>query len=94
MKLLLIDNYDSFTYNIVELLRQLKIDDISIQKNNEVNIEQARQFDKIIISPGPATPSESGNIVDINVNFYFMQENDKIVFLSFGKINKYKLTLI
>lgn len=34
---------------------------------------------------------ESGNIVDINVNFYFMQENDKIVFLSFGKINKYKL---
>ena len=65
MKLLLIDNYDSFTYNIVELLRQLKIDDISILKNNEVNIEQARQFDKIIISPGPATPSESGNIVDI-----------------------------
>lgn len=65
MKLLLIDNYDSFTYNIVELLRQLKMDDISIKRNNEVDIEQAHQFDKIIISPGPATPRESGNILEI-----------------------------
>ncbi len=49
----------------MELLRQLKIDSFSIVKNDEVNIEQASQFDKIIISPGPATPRESGNIMKI-----------------------------
>lgn len=65
MKVLLIDNYDSFTYNIVEVLRQLNIKEISIVKNNEISVDQARQFDKIIISPGPATPSESGNILEI-----------------------------
>lgn len=63
--MLLIDNYDSFTYNIVELLRQLNYKNISIYKNDAINIKVAKQFDKIIISPGPATPKESGNILSI-----------------------------
>ncbi len=65
MKVLLIDNYDSFTYNIVELLRQLNVHELSIYKNDEIGIKDARHFDKIILSPGPATPSESGNMLDI-----------------------------
>lgn len=65
MKILLIDNYDSFTYNLVELLKQLDIEEIALVKNDEVNTEMAKDFDKIIISPGPATPSESGNIIEI-----------------------------
>ncbi len=65
MKILLIDNYDSFTYNIVDLLKQLNIDDVTIFKNDEITIEEACLFDKIIISPGPATPIESGNILPI-----------------------------
>lgn len=65
MKLLLIDNYDSFTYNIVEVLRSLAIDDISIFKNDELSVDVASSFDKIIISPGPATPQESGEILPI-----------------------------
>ena len=67
LKVLLIDNYDSFTFNIVEMLRQLNVTDLSIVKNNEITVEQASHFDKIIISPGPATPQESGNIVEIIV---------------------------
>lgn len=65
MKVLLIDNYDSFTFNIVEILRQLNVKDLSIVKNDEISVEMAKIFDKIIISPGPATPQESGNILEI-----------------------------
>ena len=64
MKLLLIDNYDSFTYNIVELLRSLSISNFTLVKN-EVSIAEASGYSKIILSPGPATPSESGNILGI-----------------------------
>lgn len=49
------------------MLRQLNVTDLSIVKNNEITVEQASHFDKIIISPGPATPQESGNIVEIIV---------------------------
>lgn len=47
------------------MLRQLHVTDLSIVKNNEITVEQAGHFDKIIISPGPATPQESGNILEI-----------------------------
>lgn len=65
MKVLLIDNYDSFTYNIVALLQQLEIENITIKKNNEISVAEANEYDKIIISPGPATPAEAGNILEI-----------------------------
>lgn len=65
LKILLIDNYDSFVYNIVELLRQLDYTDITIRRNDEISVEQAKRFTHIIISPGPATPNESGNILEI-----------------------------
>jgi anthranilate synthase component 2 len=65
LKVLLIDNYDSFTFNIVEILRQLNVTDLLIVKNDEISVEAASHFDKIIISPGPATPQESGHILDI-----------------------------
>jgi anthranilate synthase component II len=62
---LLIDNYDSFTYNIVELLRSLDLQNITVVFNNQITVLQAAKYDKIIISPGPATPIESGNIIEI-----------------------------
>lgn len=65
MRVLLIDNYDSFTYNIVELLRQLEVNEIVLVKNDEITFDDARAYDKIIISPGPALPAESGNILAI-----------------------------
>lgn len=65
MQILLIDNYDSFTFNIVELLRQLKCEQITVIKNDQISIQDAKNFDKIIISPGPSIPSQAGNIVQI-----------------------------
>ena len=62
---MLIDNYDSFTYNIVEMLHCLNMHSIQIVYNDQISIDEAKKFDKIIISPGPATPRESGNIIDI-----------------------------
>jgi anthranilate synthase component 2 len=49
----------------VELLRQSGYADFHLLKNDEINVQDARFFDKIIISPGPATPAESGNILEI-----------------------------
>ncbi len=65
MKILLVDNYDSFTYNIVEILRQLSYTDISLFYNDTISSTLAAQYDKIILSPGPATPSESGHLLNL-----------------------------
>lgn len=65
MKVLLIDNYDSFTYNIVELLRCLHIRNFTVVKNDEISIDTARTFNKVIISPGPDLPAAAGNILSI-----------------------------
>lgn len=65
MNVLLIDNYDSFSYNIVELLRCVGNHDLSIRFNNKISVEEASTFDKIILSPGPGIPSEAGEIIPI-----------------------------
>jgi anthranilate synthase component II len=65
LKILLVDNYDSFTYNIVELLRNLSCADITIVKNDTFTIAEALQFTKIIISPGPKIPAESGLLLPL-----------------------------
>jgi anthranilate synthase component II len=58
MKLLIIDNYDSFTYNILELLRSINCRNVSIVKNDQIQLSQIAAFDKIILSPGPGLPSD------------------------------------
>jgi anthranilate synthase component II len=65
MKLLIIDNYDSFTYNIVQIVGELYYSDFEIRKNNEISISTINHFDKILISPGPGIPSEAGSILQI-----------------------------
>lgn len=59
MRLLILDNYDSFTYNIVHAVRELGIDPV-VRRNDCIGIDEIDAFDKIIISPGPGIPSESG----------------------------------
>lgn len=58
-RILVIDNYDSFVFNIVQYLAQLgaKVD---VKRNDEVNVEQAREYDGILLSPGPGTPTDAG----------------------------------
>ena len=59
--LLMIDNYDSFTYNLVQYLGELG-EDVRVVRNDELSVEQIRRLapEKIVISPGPCTPNEAG----------------------------------
>jgi len=68
--ILMIDNYDSFTYNIVQYCRELGAD-LKIIRNDEMNISELEKLspDKIIISPGPASPDEAGITLDVIRNF-------------------------
>lgn len=66
-KILVIDNYDSFTYNLVHLL--VKYADVTVVKNDEVNMEEVKKYDKILFSPGPGIPEEAGQMLDVIKQF-------------------------
>lgn len=60
MKILVFDNYDSFTYNLVHLIAQLTGNHPVVCRNDEIELSQIKQYDKILLSPGPGIPSEAG----------------------------------
>lgn len=64
--LLMIDNYDSFTYNIVQYLAELG-QDVEVYRNDEIDLEEIREKgpERIVISPGPCTPNEAGISMDV-----------------------------
>ncbi|MBD5244487.1 MAG: aminodeoxychorismate/anthranilate synthase component II [Barnesiella sp.] len=64
MKLLIFDNYDSFTYNIVHAVRELGIEP-DVRRNDCITLDEVDAYDKIIISPGPGIPSEAGILPDL-----------------------------
>jgi para-aminobenzoate synthetase component 2 len=70
-RILVIDNYDSFVYNIVQYLSQLgaKVD---VRRNDEVTLEEARSYDGILLSPGPGTPAEAGICIDVVKSLAFV----------------------
>lgn len=60
MTILLLDNYDSFTYNLLHYLEQLSDHRVVVKKNDEISLEDVAAFDRIILSPGPGLPAQSG----------------------------------
>ncbi|WP_304065467.1 anthranilate synthase component II [Pedobacter glucosidilyticus] len=68
MKILVIDNYDSFTYNLVHLLHELG-HDATVWRNDKFKLEDVEQFDKILLSPGPGIPSEAGLLLEVIKNY-------------------------
>src|SRR6185312_16064690 len=60
MNILIIDNYDSFTYNIVQLIRQVCNQNPDVKRNDEFTINEIAGYHKIILSPGPGLPSNAG----------------------------------
>ena len=61
MKILVLDNYDSFTYNLVHIIAELGYkDQMDIYRNDKIPLEEVAQYDKILLSPGPGLPSEAG----------------------------------
>ncbi len=71
MKILLIDNYDSFTFNLYHYLSSLKIN-VEVIRNDKVNDKEIilNKYDKIVISPGPGNPNQSGNCLKIVKSLY------------------------
>ncbi|HET9052940.1 MAG TPA: aminodeoxychorismate/anthranilate synthase component II, partial [Cyclobacteriaceae bacterium] len=55
MKILILDNYDSFTYNLVHIIRERK-HDYEVHRNDRITLEEVNRFDKILLSPGPGIP--------------------------------------
>ena len=70
MKILLLDNYDSFTYNLFHLVDRFEGVDTDVVRNDEINTIQAEKYDRIIISPGPGLPSEAGITLDLIHKYY------------------------
>lgn len=64
MKVVIIDNYDSFTYNLSHLIKELGAE-VTVLRNDQFKLEELEQFNKIVLSPGPGIPSEAGLLLDV-----------------------------
>lgn len=64
MKIVIIDNYDSFTYNLAHLVKELEVE-VTVFRNDQFQLSELDRFDKIILSPGPGIPSEAGLLMDV-----------------------------
>ena len=67
-KIIVIDNYDSFTYNLVHYLEDLNCE-VTVFRNDEFDLEEIMPFDKILLSPGPGIPDEAGLLKDVIRHF-------------------------
>jgi len=69
MKILVIDNYDSFTYNLVHALKKFEGVAVEVKRNDEVSEGEPDLYDKIVFSPGPGLPEEAGSMLSIIKNY-------------------------
>jgi anthranilate synthase component II len=69
MRLLILDNYDSFTYNLVHLVEKVSDIQLDVIRNDKMTLGQVSRYDKIILSPGPGLPSEAGIMPDLIKEF-------------------------
>ena len=65
MKILIIDNYDSFTYNLVHLVEKITGEYPSVFRNDEITVEEVGEYDIIMLSPGPGIPDEAGILKEV-----------------------------
>ena len=63
--ILLLDNYDSFTYNLLHAVKELGRTDVEVFRNDQITLDEVDRFDKIILSPGPGIPQEAGLLLPI-----------------------------
>ena len=64
-KILVFDNYDSFTYNLVHLVEKITGEKVDVYRNDQIPLEKVAEYDKIILSPGPGVPSEAGLLLPL-----------------------------
>ena len=65
MKILVLDNYDSFTYNLVQYLEKVTDANVDVFRNDKISLEAIGNYDKILLSPGPGVPSEAGILLEV-----------------------------
>ena len=65
MKILIFDNYDSFTYNLVHLVEKILHQKVDVYRNDQLALEKVKEYDKIILSPGPGIPDEAGLLLPL-----------------------------
>lgn len=65
MKLLVLDNYDSFTYNLVHLIEKVSDHEFSVFRNDQISLGEVKNYDKILLSPGPGLPCDAGIMNDL-----------------------------
>ncbi len=65
MNVLVFDNYDSFTYNLVQIIERVLETKVDVVKNDEISLEDIGRYDKIVLSPGPGIPEEAGILLDV-----------------------------
>jgi anthranilate synthase component 2 len=65
MKILVFDNYDSFTYNLVHLVEKITHEKVDVHRNDQLPMEKVKEYDKIILSPGPGIPEEAGMLLPL-----------------------------
>jgi anthranilate synthase component 2 len=65
MKILVFDNYDSFTYNLVHLVQKIVKGKLDVYRNDQISLEKVKEYDKIILSPGPGIPKEAGLLLPL-----------------------------
>jgi len=65
MKILVFDNYDSFTYNLVHLVEKITHTKVDVYRNDQLPLERVKAYDKIILSPGPGIPTEAGLLLPL-----------------------------
>ncbi len=64
-KILILDNYDSFTYNLLHAVKSLGCNDVDVIRNDKIDLVSVTQYDKIILSPGPGIPEEAGLLLPL-----------------------------
>jgi len=64
-KILIFDNYDSFTYNLVHAVKSLGYNQVDVIRNDKIDLSSVAQYDKIILSPGPGLPEEAGLLLPL-----------------------------
>jgi anthranilate synthase component II len=64
-KILVFDNYDSFTYNLVHLVEKILHQKVEVHRNDQLPLEKVKEYDKIILSPGPGIPEEAGMLLPL-----------------------------
>lgn len=70
MKVLVLDNYDSFTYNLVHLIEKIVDVELEVFRNDQIEVGKIAEYDKVVLSPGPGIPGEAGMLKEVIATHY------------------------